>query len=362
MKKAHHALTITATAELLKFWSQKNYNHIKVTNLNKIIQLMEDGAQLRDMEHWVVQADNLEDVVVEEGLAKIVIEKISKPTRFQHFAYCGIMGKLEDGNTVLKKYDGYCWDCDPYLSWYLEIANISWADVRFISNCGVFDEAFFNRSPGAQKINGDTDWDDQIYPSAIEMADFYGKEAREYANNKEKAHWSIQSLCFALHMLQDLGIPLYPSAIEMADFYGKEAREYANNKEKAHWSIQSLCFALHMLQDLGIPHHVLCTVDFEHSSFEQKMLDFWKRLYSNRSRSNKERILEKQISPLVIELLDGQLRSVNSFKQLGKKLVDQTCKRLQAQNLIPSENKIESRSITVQGIAGTIKAIELFYA
>ena len=311
MKKTHHALTITAADDLLKFWTERDIQPDGV-DLKKTCKLMEKRPQVRLMERWVAQADELDDLIVEEGLASIIVDQVSKATSFQHFAYCGSMGELEDGDALVKQYDGYCWDCDPFLSWYEEIANMSWADVRFSPKCGVFDEDFFIGSPGMDTITGDKDWDNQLYPSAIDMAVFYGERAQELKN------------------------------------------------KNSLWAIQSLCFAVHMLQDMAVPHHVLCTVRLDHVDFEDEMLGFWKRLYSNRSESHKATVLERQIGPQVTNMLEGQLGSIPNLEDLGGELVDMTRERLPNDDSVPSRNKVEAGKMTVQAIACTIKAMSLF--
>ena len=309
MKKTHHSLTMVATADLLKFWKESG-RQPAIPKLDEMFGLMGSPSQVRSMERWVAMADEIDDLVMEEGLEKVLMEIWkSKPTSFQHFAYCGSMGELEDGDTCVKKYDGYCWDCDPFLPWYGVIANLSWADIQFNPDCGVFSQDFLKEGPG-KKITGEQDWDDQAYPSAIEMAKFYGEGATKATGGQ---------------------------------------------------AIQSLCFAIHMLQDLGVPHHVLCTVGFDHPGFEDEMLGFWRRLYSDRSESNKKKILGKQIGPQVEALLNNELQCVDTFENLGEKLVNMTRKRLPSNDNVPSPNKVEARRMTTQGIACTIKALSLFY-
>ena len=317
MNKLHHALTITATADLMKFWNEIGAKP-KINKIDKMLDMMKEGSCLRKMERWVAQADELQDVVVEKGLAEAIVNIVSKATCFQHFAYCSSMGKLQDGDAIVKKYGGYCWDCDPFMTWYLEIANLSWADVAYNPNCGVFNSEFLKTSPGCETITGVADWDDQIYPSAIEMAEFYGNGARKFAESE--------------------------------------------NSEEQSWSLQSLCYAIHMLQDVCVPHHVLCTVCCDHVDFEGEMLSFWRRLYSDRRKDlRKKKFLEVQVGPNVEQLLAKELNSADTFTKIGKRLVDMTAKRLPAKDTVPSRNKIESRLLTVQAIAGTIKALDVFY-
>jgi len=314
MKEEHHALIVAVTADILKFWSE-NGKRPKFRSFGNIVNLAKKNNMVRYMKRWVAQPDDLKDVVVHEGLAKAIVNMISKATRFQHFAYCGSMDDLEYGDSKVSKYDGYCWDCDPFLPWYTEIADISWADVEFNPRCGFFSPEFFMKSPGAIKISGKTDWDDQIYPSAIEMANFYGNGNRQYEHK---------------------------------------------DKKTSEWSLQSLCFAIHMLHDLCVPHHVLCTIAYGHAEFEEKMLSFWRRLYSDRSTLNKNKFLTMQIEPLVREQLE-KYKSINDFTGLGEQTVDITSERLPTKDTVPSINKIESKRMTAQGIACTIKALELFF-
>jgi hypothetical protein len=268
------------------------------------------------MGKWVAQADGLDDVVVEKGLAAFVVERVSDATSFQHFAYCGSMGDLTDGTTKVEKYDGYCWDCDPFLTWYEEIANISWADVRFNPDNGVFDRDFWRDSPAKEMISGAKDWDDQVYPSALDMAAFYGRKAKELKASRPQ------------------------------------------------WALQAMCFGIHMLQDVAVPQHVMCTIEKGHAEYEREMLGFWRNLYAGDGRSDRRRqsLLRQQIAPTVAALLSSGLAEAPTMRAIGERGVDLTRDRLSGSMGVPEACKAEAMSVTCQAIACTLKALDAWHA
>jgi hypothetical protein len=313
MKAEHHASTLESAIELLDLWRNKPHFELSKDLLNVLRELISE-VHIKRLKEWVAQTDEIGDVIVTDGLASKIIDRVSKATCFQHFAYSGLLGELRSGNSVIKKYDGYCWDCDPYLKWYKELANVSWEDVKYNEKCGIFTPEILQGSPGARKILGNKDWDDQIYPSAIELSEFYGNNSINLKDDKT-----------------------------------------------SFWAIQSLCFSIHLLQDLAIPQHVLCTIELDHSGYEQEIYEFWKNIYSERSKDKKNDVLNYQVSERVLYLLKNDLSGTNTFKEIGEWAVDKTCNWLKNTNNIPSRpNKEETLRITIQGIACTIKAFSLY--
>ncbi len=268
------------------------------------------------MARWVAQIDDLDDVVVPGKVAEFVTSRFSKATCFQHFAYSGY--RKEDflkGKMVPEKYQGYCWDSDQYHTWYEEIADITWMDVQYDTHCGVFTPDVLAKSPGAAQINGHTDWDDQIYPSALDLAEFYGKIASEMS---------------------------------------------IDEKDKK-WGVQSLCFAAHLLQDLGVPHHVLNTVANGHSRFEETMYGLWRNYYAGRSAETKHDELVRKLSAMVVKrLTDSSLAKATSFRKLGEWAVNRTGELLETTGGIPNNLCIlDAVNLTLQGTVCTMRALSL---
>ena len=326
MKGEHHSQTLRAAADLAAYWHDQkeagNEEVLPLLDIDKVYAELENVDQVEQMARDAKGADYVKDVVVDATLEAWIIDRVSDATSFQHFAYGGSMGTLKDGKKVVEKYGGYCWDCDPYLKWYEELANISTADVRFEPDCGVFDEDFYKKSPGYDIISGKQDWDNQIYPSALELAEFYGVEAQ------------------------------------------------ALKAEKPGWAQKSLCYAIHMLQDMSVPHHILCTIEYGHGDYEKDMLDFWKRFYSTKENPETKQAVLEQLSEEVAALLNDPLadrailpdpEAQVSFADIGRVAVDLTRERqLPTRDAVPARNKIEAREMTVQAIACTLKAVELF--
>lgn len=312
MKMAHHSLIVKAASELVGFWSQDQTNAHSAPSgfdLEKAQKILGNPHRVKQMSKWTARADKIGDVVVEEGLSRLVVKRISNATSFQHFAYCGSMGTLKDGKSKVKQYDGYCWDCDPFMKWYEELANISWADVSYKPDCGIFEASFMRQSPGAKQISGSSDWDDQLYPSALDLAEFYFNGAKRWKT------------------------------------------------EKRGWALQSLCYAIHMLQDLTVPHHVLCTIERGHAGYESDMRDMWRRIYADRTDEQKMYRLADSIGPRVSVIFEeiGE----TGVREVGKKLVDLTRGRLPADDRIPSRTKHEALVMSCHAIAATLRAVEL---
>jgi hypothetical protein len=170
MNPSHHAATLEASTQLLQLWPATG----AAARYAQAAKLNSDPAQVERMRRWVVQADDLDDVYVPSTIVDAILDKFSRPTRFQHFAYCGSLGPLRGGNVTVDKHDGYAWDCDPFLCWYECLANVSCADVKYRPDPNVPAE-ITEGHPASRIVQGNVDWDDQKYPSALDLADFYGR-------------------------------------------------------------------------------------------------------------------------------------------------------------------------------------------
>ncbi|MEW6349926.1 MAG: hypothetical protein AB1646_12740 [Thermodesulfobacteriota bacterium] len=315
MKPEHHSRTMEVAADLIDYWSSASPSLPAWLPLQKVKSLVaKAGTKL--MARWVAQIDALDDVELSSGLLDFLAGWVSKPTCFQHFAYCGYWGdELWKGKAVIKKYGGYCWDCDQYQRWLEGRAAENWMNVKYNPDCNVLTPAILKGSPGAKQIPGNIDWDDQVYPSALELAEFYSKAAKKMTPPQQQLNWDIQSLCFGVHLLQDQ----------------------------------------------GIPHHVLCTVAGGHSHFEEDMYGFWRSYYSERSNTTKDEVIGHQLSDRVANLLgDQRLSNAKSFEKIGEWAVDRTGQWLQKAGGIPAiPCAMDSLNLTVQGIACTIRALAL---
>jgi hypothetical protein len=324
MKGKHHSIVVMVAADLVEHWKQ---NGIDGFELEKVADILTNRYRVDQMSKWAKKADHVTDLFVDNNIVNFIVERVSSATSFQHFAYCGSMGVLKSGKKHLKKYDGYDWDLDQWLTWYEELANISTANVEFNVNC-LFSKEFWTGgedsryklvfdgvSPGVSQIKGNKDWDDQQYPSALDLAEFYEKRAKE---------------CKA----QNAG----------------------------GWSLQSLCYGIHMLQDMSVPQHILCTIENHHAEYENDVLGLWKNIYSGESRSARriQETLQEQIGPIVEKTLQNKLSGELTMRQIGEKSIDMTMKRMENDSIIRKPNKIEAMSMTCQAIACTLKAIEQY--
>ena len=258
-----------------------------------------------------MQADELDDLYVPSTIVDAIIDKVSRATCFQHFAYCGSLGPLRGGNTTVDKLDGYAWDCDPFLCWYECLANVSWADVKYRPDPNV-PAAIMEGHPASQVVQGHVDWDDQKYPSALDLAEFYGRRALD---------------------LRKQGSPGY--------------------------ALQSACFAIHLLQDMTIPQHVLSTIEHGHADFENKAEAYWQHIFAGRSPAHQRAVLQGQLTTEVLAGL-AQLDRTTSFRHIGEYALEQTLGTLirNGKDVAPP-SKHDAYHLTALGMACTIKALEL---
>jgi hypothetical protein len=310
MNKNHHALTLEASTQLLQSWSGTG----GTARYAKAAKQNSNAAQVKQMRRWVVQPDELDDVYVPDVVVDAIIDKVSRATSFQHFAYCGSLGPLKAGNITVNKFDGYAWDCDPFLAWYESLANVSWADVKYKPDPQVAPE-IMDGHPASKVIRGDQDWDDQKYPSALELADFYGSRALSLQKNGN-----------------------------------------------AGYALQSACFAIHLLHDMTIPQHVLCTIEHGHSDYENKAETFWQAIFSGRSEAHQQSTFDGQMSADVLAGL-AELDKATSFRQIGEFAIDRTMTTLISNRKdVAPPCKNDTYRLTTLGIICTIKALELLAA
>lgn len=312
MKPKHHSLTIEAAKNLVNYWQAKGIIPVGI-DIGKVATILSTGRNDKDMSKWVAEIDDIEDVKVPSSLAGFLIDRISNATSFQHFSYCGALGDLKDAQVVVKQYDGYCWDCDPFLGWYEEIANMSWADVKYDIDCGDLPNWFLENSPGAKCISGQTDWDDQKYPSALDLAEFYQTGGTQFNQQSQQTEF-----------------------------------------------LKSLSFGIHMLQDMVVPHHILCTIMEGHSVYEAEMLSYWNKFYTSRTHSTKYVQLENHVSPMVLDLLEKYFKDPADFRQIGQTAMALTEARLIDGKSIPPASKPEALAYTTLAIAVTLKAINVY--
>jgi hypothetical protein len=91
MKKSHHALTLEPSTQLLQIWPGTGLT----ARYAKAAKENSNPAQVQQMRRWVVQVDELDDVHVPSAIVDAIIDKVSRATCFQHFAYCGSLGPLK---------------------------------------------------------------------------------------------------------------------------------------------------------------------------------------------------------------------------------------------------------------------------
>ncbi|HOX38726.1 MAG TPA: hypothetical protein PL033_12120 [Candidatus Brocadiia bacterium] len=314
MEKAHHALAVRDAAALVKRWAENPLEAPQGINVSAVADAIRDDNSARRLERLVKAADEIRDLRVSRGLTSAVMERFGNPTCFQHFAYCGSMGDLAGGGKVARMYDGYCWDCDPFMQWPGRIADLSQARIRHHPDSKPFDPEFLKWSPGARMVAGGEAWDDQKYPSAIDLAEFYGGGFFRYLSR--------------------------------------------GDRDKA---FASLMFAVHMLQDLCVPHHVLGTVDLGHAAHERKALARWREIRRGLPRKTR-RLTWSRLSLEAREMLDGDIGSATGFRELGEAAVRATALRLPAPDRAPSPTRAETWKMTRQAIACAIKAFDLIAA
>lgn len=333
MRKEHHSLVMQATGEILATTWQKP----PLQGTTEVIDDMYDffDAAQQNLPYFVANADDITDLQVDAGLSKFVIGALSGPTSFQHFAYgnyfeqYNIVNAMRGVSREIKLYEGYCWDTDPFLPWYLELANLAWANIRYTPVCNVFNETIMRTSPGARLITGKEDWDDQVFPSAIDLAEYYGQAAWIF---RHTLTWSDANKLWT--------IPCDPTLLQ-------------------EWEERAFAYCCHMLQDLCVPHHVLGTIGNEHREYEQGLLNYWRRLYAGRSKQNRQEILDAQINASVKMFFDLSYQGIRTFRDLGKTTVYLTTQRLYTKPALFHESRIAGFITTTQAIAVTLKALEI---
>jgi len=307
MNELHHASTLEAAMWLLRSWPAvgATARYSKVANENS------DPGRLRQMRRWVVDVDELDDVHVPTAIANALINRVSHATRFQHFAYCGSLGPLRGGKITVERFDGYAWDCDPFLCWYECLANLSCADIKFRPDPRVPAE-IMEGHPASKVVLGNADWDDQKYPSALDLAEFYGNRAIALKRHGSHDH-----------------------------------------------ALQSACFAIHLLQDMTIPQHVLSTIEHGHADFERTAESSWQRTFAGRSATHQRSVIQGQLSDDVLASL-AALEQVQSFRQIGEFAVERTLATLitNRKDVAPPRGRDVYR-LTTLGIACTVKALDL---
>lgn len=303
VNKNHHALTMEASAQLLQFWPAAG----NTARYAKAAHEISDLSQLNRMMRWVVQPDELDDVITD-----CILVPGFRPTSFQHFAYCGSLGPLTGGNTVVNKFEGYCWDCDPFISWREPLPDACSAGVRFRPDPSIPGE-IMEGHPASKMLQGMTDWDDQQYPSALDLAEFYGERS------------------LALKA-----------------------------RGKTDDALQSLCFAIHMLHDLTIPQHVLCTIENGHAAYERESDCFWQNIFASRSPSYRISIFNRRLSGDILGAL-SEVGDINLFRRLGEYTAERTRKSLiTSRKDVSAPCKDDAYRLTSLGIVCTIKALEIF--
>ena len=316
MKEEHHALTLGVASDLIRWWRRHPGTAPLFLDLDRIEALLRgEPGRVKKMLGWVKEADHLDDIELEQNLVSKLIHHLGNPTSFQHFAYCGSMGDLRDGAKVVRKYDGYCFDCDPFLPRISEITQLSRTAIRFNSDCAALGPGGYKDSPLQKKFTNQY-WDNQVYPSVIDLAEHYGNCARENLRQ--------------------------PSVLS-DDF-----------------NIKRLSFAIHMLQDTCVPHHVLSTILHGHADYEESVWSYWLQFYADRPKqSSRDAAMEYLLSPATSQMLDG-FRDLSGFGDIGKKSVDLTRQRLERHSAAnPSTSRQEAIGITVQAVACTICALNL---
>jgi hypothetical protein len=317
MDKELHADTVQAALDLLDCWQITSNGHID-SALNNFLASYAGPDKVKLFKRAVQDADFIEDVTIPNRITDAIMDIFSRPTRFQHFAYSGAFGEmLKCGKTVVPLYGGYNWNTDVDLGWIEGLGDVSWANVGYNKNCGFFDEAFLDDSPGAKCISGKTDWDEQTYPSAIKMASFYGIKATAIYHHEQ------------------------------------------------NWDIVSLGFALHFLHDLTIPHHTLYTLMHDHSDYEKKLSLNWRQIYSKRSEAKQSEVIKEQLKTDVAEQLDREnLGEITDFEALAKRTTDITCQRIKGTNGFKYDlshpSKPETLSLCALAVAVTIQAFRIF--
>jgi len=150
----------------------------------------------------------------------------------------------------------------------------------------------------------------------------------------------------------------YPSALDLADFYGQRALDLKKQGSPGH-ALQSACFAIHLLQDMTIPQHVLCTIEHGHFGYEAKTEAYWQHIFAGRSAAHQRSVLQGQLSA---DVLDGlaAIEQVKSFRQIGQHAVEQTLATLITNRKdIAPPCKDDAYRLTVLGMVCTIEALEL---
>jgi len=270
----------------------------------KLARYFSCPARWETLARWVPETDLLDDIFIDEEFTTNVMAAIGHPTCFQHFAYGGSLGVLRDGVNVVEKLDGYNWDCDPYLPWYAELANVSKAKVRYNPLVEFLPSRVLETSPGAKLIRGDKDWDNQQYPSAVSLIGFYMHEA------------------LALR----------------ARFAG--------------YALRAIACALHLLADLCVPHHILNTIGHDHAEWERTVWKYWKRAYVTRSA----KVREAQCEALAADV-DALVRYHGKlYVDVASWTIDRTCKTMVTySSLTPS--RIVVHHTMIHAIAATIIAL-----
>lgn len=169
-------------------------------------------VNVQDLMDWVQEPDFLQDVTLDAEVVGKVVDAISNPTSFQHFA------------------DGYCLARDNYFGVLSGIDEVLRAKVSFQydADCPVFEPSITSlitrHSPGYLAIKGDESWGDQEYPSAPTMVLYYTDLIKYFVWQRED-----------------------------------------------EFALRTLCHVLHYIQDMTVPHHVLGTIGLDHALFEREM-------------------------------------------------------------------------------------------
>jgi hypothetical protein len=262
MKSDHHKSIVHAAADVCGHLLTEDqsaattFPQAATPHLSPAWSILSEPSQVRSLADWASRCDAEDDVILEPGFAAAVIDAVSHPTSFQHLVRYRMSGAL-----------GYCWKDDPYLG-NLECLGGMSSDLVFYQRPRwMVDESTdlggvtpstqtkctptptlsdetnlgFNYSwhwpppPGEQLIHGTDEWDEQIYPSAPALLEYY-----------------------------------YTTAIACSrtGYHGLAFR--------------CLGYALHLAADLTVPHHCIGTIAGGHAKWESDAWSYWRRLYADR--------------------------------------------------------------------------------
>jgi uncharacterized protein (DUF362 family) len=270
MKPRHHNSIIKLLYQILETNQSQEYK--------RIYQWLTTNKRFLILPKYTENPDYIKDIYIDPWYWKKTYDLSGKNlTSLQHFTYCGFFSKKA---VDLEKYQGYLWDEDPSIDILELLGDILGTEVFYNPKTSKYmNEEILKKSPANKKLKEKGDIDDIIFPSSLELAEFYGQEAiKQFRDKKE-----------------DLGL-------------------------------KCLGFCLHMIQDSTCPHHLLNMLLEGHPQWEKQLYLRWKLCLSTETPNKRKKWIQK-IGKYLTEVKEEYL-NLNSFEDILKKNLELTKKAL----------------------------------